>query len=159
MRAHRAREGERVACRESDVADHREPVAKIVGQLVEVAALPRRRFEDVGTPAQGLSRGRRRRRPHIDELHLEHGWRCGDGRNHPLQLGEADLDRDAVTVGLRALVDVGGDPLAVAKAKDRFAGGALLAWIGLQGRVVDRTEDHVLDIGGRDDASALRIAA
>src|SRR5207245_8770407 len=61
--------------------------------------------------------------------------------------------------GLHALVDVGRDPFAVTKAKDGLAGCALFTWIGLQGRVVDRTEDDVLDVAGGDHPSALRIAA
>ena len=71
VRAHRSGESERVTRREADVADHREAIAKIVGELVEVAALPRGCLEDVGAAALRLPRRSCRRGPHVDELHLE----------------------------------------------------------------------------------------
>src|SRR5207247_1440405 len=62
VRAHRAREGDRVAGRQTDVADQREAVAKIVGELVEVPALPGGRLEEVRAPAsRRAGRGWRRR--------------------------------------------------------------------------------------------------
>ena len=65
-----SREGQRVAGREADVTDHGEAVAKIVRELVQVPALPRRCLQHVGAPPLGMSCGRGRGGPHVDELHL-----------------------------------------------------------------------------------------
>ena len=47
MGAHGAREGERVAGGEANIANQRKAVAEVVGQLVEVAALPGSRLDEV----------------------------------------------------------------------------------------------------------------
>ncbi len=52
--AHRAREGERVTGGQADVADQRQPVAELVGELAEVATLARGRLENVGPSPLGL---------------------------------------------------------------------------------------------------------
>ena len=119
MRAHRARERERVAGGQADVADQREAVAELVGELAQVATLSRGRLHDVG-PATLRRRGRRGRRPHVDELHLEQRRRRGHCLDHALALSEADLDRHAFAVRPLSWLHVRGDPLAVAEPQDRF---------------------------------------
>ena len=155
--AHRAREGERVARGEADVADEGEAVTKIVGELVEVAALARGGLEDVRPAPPRLAALRRGSGggPRVDELHLQQGGGSGHGGDDPLQLGEADLERETVTLRLHALVDVRRDPLTVAKTKDGSARARLVARVGLERGVVDRTEDDVLDVAGGDQARAL----
>ncbi len=156
VRAHGARERERVPGGQADIADQCQAVAEIVGELGEVAALARRGLEDVRPPparracrhrAHGAWRG-----PHLDVLGLQQRGRRGHGRDHTLQLGEPDLDREPFAVGLRVLLDVGGDPLTVAEAEDRLAHARAVAWVRLQRRVVDGAEDHVLDVARRHDA-------
>ena len=159
--AHRAREGDRVAGREAGVADQRQAVAEVVGELVEVAALARGRFQDVrAAPARRAGRRRRARgrdRPGVDELGVQQRGRDRDRRDDSLDLGQADLDRDAFAVRLQGGLDVGRDPLAVAEPHDRLAGGARVTWVGLQVGVVDGPEDDVFDVARRDVALARRV--
>ena len=154
--AHCTREGERVARGEADVADQGQAIAKVVGELAQVSPLPYRRLQDVGAAPLGRQ-GRRDWRPHVHELHLEQRGRCGDGRDHSLAFGEADLDRHAFTVRLLARVDVGGDPFPVAEAKDRFSCSAPVAGVRVQVRIVDRAEDHVLDVATGNPARAVGV--
>src|SRR5437899_7119278 len=74
-----------------------------------------RSLEDVGAAALRLSR-RRRRGPHVDELHLEQRRRRGDGRDQPLQLGEPDLERDAFAVGDRKSTRLNSSHLGISYA-------------------------------------------
>src|SRR5207247_4201927 len=104
--AHRARERDRVAGREAGVADQRQAVAELVGELVEVAALARGRFQDVrAAPARRAGRrGRRARgrgRPGGAERGGQQRGRDRDRRDDSLDLGQADLDRDAFAVRLQ----------------------------------------------------------
>src|SRR5205823_6723512 len=91
-------------------------------------------------------------RPRIDELHLQQGGGSGHGGDDSLELGEADLERETVTLRLHALIDVRRDPLTVAKTKDGSARARPVARVGLERGVVDRTEDDVLDVAGGDQA-------
>ena len=156
---HRARERQRVACGEADVPDQREAVAEVIRELVQVASLACRGFEDVGAPSprSACRRNGSGCRPHLDVLRLEQRRKRRDRGDHPLQLGQPDLDRDAVAVRLRPLGDVSRDPFAVAEAQDGFARGRAVTGVGLQRRIVDRSEYDVLDIACRDDARASRV--
>ena len=154
--AHRARECERVASGKARVAHEREPVAEVVCQLVQVLALACRRLLDVGSTAL-RSRSFGDRRPCIDELHLEQGARCGDSGDHALPLGQPDLDREADAVVGLARVHVHGYPFPVAEPQDRLASRGLVTRVGLEVRVLDRAENHVLDVRQRDQPRAVRV--
>ena len=156
VRAHRAREGERVACGEACIPHEREPVAEVVSQLVQVLALPRRCLLDVGATAL-RSRSFWKGRPGVDELHLEQGTRRGDRGDHALPFGQPDLDRQPDPVVGLARVHISGDPLAVAETKDRLTPLGLVARIGLEVRVLDRAEDDVLDVRERDQARPVGV--
>ena len=154
--AHCARERESIARGQADIAYQGQAVAKIVRQLRQVATLPRGSLHDVGAAPVRLGRVGRAC-PQVDELHLQQCGRRGDRGDHALALGQADLDRDSSAVGRLTLVHVGRDPFAVAETKDRLARLALLAGIGLQVRVLDRAEDHVLDVANRNPARTVEV--
>ncbi len=156
VRPDRARGRERVTGGQAGVADQREAVAEIVGQLVKVVAPSGRCLLDVAAPA--LRRRRLGRAcPDVDELHLEEGSRGRDRGDHALLLAEPHLDRQADPVAGLARVHVRRDPFAVAEPEDRLARDGLVARILLQLGVVDRADDDVLDVVQRDQARALRV--
>ncbi len=136
VRAHRARERQRVTGGETDVTDQRQPVAKVVRKLAQVAPGPGGGLDDVGAPALRLGGGGRRR-PHVDELHLEQRGGRSERRDHSLAFGEPDLDRHALAVRRLSRVDVGRDPFAVAEAKDGLAREALVTRVSFQAGVLD----------------------
>src|SRR6202162_233752 len=135
VRGHRTRERQRVAGGEADVADQRQPVAKVVRELAQVAPGPGGGFDDVRAAPLRLG-GCGGRGPHVDELHFEQGRGRSERRDHTLAFGEPDLDRHALAVRRLSRVDVGCDPFAVAEAEDGFARLALVARVRLEARVL-----------------------
>ena len=156
VRAHRTRERERVACSQAHVADQREAVTEVVREPVEVTALAGRRFHDVAAAPVG-NRHLRGGGPGVDKLHLQQRGICGHRGDHPLALGEADLDREPRAVGGLARFHVSGDPFAVAEPQDRFARGALVAGVLLQVGIVERAEDYIFDVARGNPAGAIGV--
>ena len=115
------------------------------GRLLDVAAAALRRGGVGG------------RCPRVDKLQLQQSAGRRDRRNHALSLSEPDLDSDSDAIVDLAWIHVGGYPLAVAEAEDRPASYRFVAWVRFEVGVLDRADDHVFDVGERDQARPVRI--